>query len=92
MRRDRKATVSNYCLAFGYTIKMYRQNLNIPQELFAYQIGVNRTYMTDIELGRRSVGLEVIRKIAQGFNVSVSTFMTSVDAVERQIIAGEEIV
>jgi len=86
MRRDRKQVVSNYCVAFGYAIKMYRHHAGIPQELFAYKIGVNRTYMTDVELGRRSVGLEIIKKIADGFGVSVSQFMTSVDEVEKNII------
>lgn len=86
MKRDRKQPVSNYCIAFGYTVKMYRHDANIQQEVFAYKIGVNRTYMTDVELGRRSVGLEIIKKIADGFGVTVGEFMTAVDNLQTEIL------
>ena len=79
MSKKVSSKVGLYELALGRTIKALRHETGIAQEIFAYKIDVNRTYMTDIELGRRSVGIGVVRKIALGFGMTVTELMAHVD-------------
>lgn len=74
MQRDRKTVAGDIELAFGRTVSHLRRRVGIPQELFAYKAGINRTYMTDIELGRRSVGIGIQQKIVNTLGVSLVEF------------------
>jgi transcriptional regulator with XRE-family HTH domain len=61
-------------LAYGRSVSRLRRRMGLGQEAFAYKANINRTYMTDIELGRRSVGIGVTQKICQALNVSLVEF------------------
>lgn len=47
---------------FGQAIRGLRQEKNISQEAFADMCGLHRTYISDVELGKRNVSLENIEK------------------------------
>jgi len=66
-------------LAVGRAIKRLRNNRGIAQETFAYKAGVNRTYMTDIELGRRAVGIVIMQKIAKALDITLTELMVEVE-------------
>lgn len=89
MRRDRKAVVGTIEMALGRTIRYFRNKQNIAQETLAHMSGVNRTYMTDIELGRRSVGIGVIVKIINGLGIDMYTFMNALAECYYVILAKE---
>ena len=57
---------------FGQRLKELRSENEISQEKFALKIGMDRTYYASVEAGRRNIALENIKKIADGYNVSLS--------------------
>ena len=57
---------------FGNRIKELRQAQNLSQEKFALQIDMDRTYLASIESGKRNVSLENIKKLAEGFEISLA--------------------
>lgn len=60
---------------FGKACKEYREEMNISQEKFALSIGMDRTYYSSVEAGKRNVSIQNIKKIADGFGISISELM-----------------
>ena len=56
---------------FGQAIRGLRQEKNISQEAFADICGVHRTYISDVELGKRNVSLENIEKMANALDITL---------------------
>lgn len=56
---------------FGQAIRGLRQEKNISQEAFADMCGLHRTYISDVELGKRNVSLENIEKIANALDITL---------------------
>ena len=59
-------------LRFRNAVRKLRMQKNISQEDFAYLCGLHRTYISDIELGKRNISLDNIEKIAEAFNISLA--------------------
>ena len=59
-------------LRFGKEVRELRLKLGLTQDELAAQAGLHRTYISDIERGRRNVSLQSIERIAQALNVSIS--------------------
>ena len=57
---------------FGQRLKEFRQETGLSQEKFALKISMDRAYYASVEAGRRNISLENIKKIADGFGVSLS--------------------
>lgn len=57
---------------FGQRLKELRQETGLSQEKFTLKISMDRTYYASVEAGRRNISLENIKKIADGFGVSLS--------------------
>lgn len=57
---------------FGQRLKEFRQETGLSQEKFTLKISMDRTYYASVEAGRRNISLENIKKIADGFGVSLS--------------------
>lgn len=55
---------------FGSTVRTIRVSMGISQEELAFLCGLHRTYISDIERGKRNVSLENIEKIAHALKVS----------------------
>lgn len=70
-RRNRKEPVSAIALGVAHAVRTLRVEREISQEGLAYKAGINRTYMTDIELGRRSIGIGIIAKLADALGVTM---------------------
>lgn len=62
---------SKILLHYGQAIRELRQEKDISQELFADMCGLHRTYISDIELGKRNVSLENIEKMAHALNITL---------------------
>ncbi|MBQ2902747.1 MAG: helix-turn-helix transcriptional regulator [Agathobacter sp.] len=58
---------------FGLACKHFREELGLSQEKFALSIGMDRTYYSSVEAGKRNISIQNIKKIADGFNISIST-------------------
>lgn len=59
----------------GINVQLYRRKANISQEKLAYEIGVDRTYISAIELGIKSPSLYCLYKIAEKLKISAKEFL-----------------
>jgi transcriptional regulator with XRE-family HTH domain len=64
-------------LKVGQRIKTLRKQLGLSQEALALKAEVDRTYMTDVENGRRNISIEILEKIIVALGVTVSNFFTA---------------
>lgn len=65
--------------AFGQTIRKIRLSKEISQERFADMCNLHRTYISDIELGKRNVSLENIGKMAKALEIKISELFQEVE-------------
>lgn len=63
----------------GKRVKELRKNLELSQEALAYKAEVDRTYVTDVENGRRNISIETLEKLIDALEVSISEFFNSKD-------------
>lgn len=61
----------------GQRIRQLRKELEISQEALALKAEVDRTYVTDVEAGRRNVSLEILERLIKALNVSIAEFFNS---------------
>jgi transcriptional regulator with XRE-family HTH domain len=59
-------------LSFGAAIRRERGSLHLSQEEFAERANVHRTYISSIELGKVSVGIEVANALATALGMRLS--------------------
>lgn len=59
-------------IQLGERIRELRQLTGLSQEKFALKIGIDRTYYSSVENGKRNISLDNIKKIADGLNISIS--------------------
>lgn len=64
-------------LKVGQRIKELRKQLELSQEGLAYKAEVDRTYVTDVENGRRNVSLEILERLIKALNVPIAEFFNS---------------
>lgn len=64
-------------LKVGQRIKELRKELEISQEALALKAEVDRTYVTDVENGRRNVSVEILEKIVKALGVSFTEFFNA---------------
>lgn len=66
--------------AFGERLRELRQERGwSSQEAFAHSIGVDRTYMSGLERGRRNPTLDIIVKLAHGLEVTPAELLSSIE-------------
>ena len=69
-------------VAYGKAVRAIQQDKKISQEELADLCGLHRTYISDIELGKRNVSLENIDKIAHALQVKKSELFVEVEQYE----------
>lgn len=65
-------------LRFGQAVRKVRREQGISQEELAERCGLHRTYISDVELGKRNVSLENIERIAISLNISLVELFSEV--------------
>jgi transcriptional regulator with XRE-family HTH domain len=60
---------------FGQAVRQQRETLGISQETFAEKANVHRTYISSIELGKVSVGIEVANQLAEALEIKLSNLV-----------------
>jgi len=63
---------------FGRRVRDLRTARGQSQETFAYAFGIDRTYISGIERGRRNVGLKNIEVIAKALGITLSELFEGV--------------
>ena len=69
-------------VAYGKAVRTIRQNKKMSQEELADLCGLHRTYISDIELGKRNVSFENIDKISHALQVKKSELFVEVEQYE----------
>lgn len=59
-------------IRFGLAVRKRRSELGISQEKLAERADLHRTYIADIEGGKRNVSLVAIEKVAKGLQLSIA--------------------
>lgn len=66
--------------AFGDRVREARQEKGFTsQEAFANHLGLDRTYVSGIERGRRNPTLDIIVKIAHGLDMHPSELLKAIE-------------
>lgn len=63
---------------FGKRLRALRKKHGWTQEALSHRLGLERTYLSDIENGRMNVSLINLEIIAQGFGLSLSKLLSRV--------------
>ncbi len=58
----------------GARLKSLREQKKLSQEHFAQLCGLDRTYISSVESGKRNISLVNIEKICTTLNISISEF------------------
>ena len=56
----------------GKQIKQLRGETGLSQEKFALKIGMDRTYFSSVENGKRNISIINLKKIACGLDITLS--------------------
>ena len=73
---------SDLLFTFVQTVRRLRLSKDISQEKFADMCSLHRTYISDIELGKRNVSLENIDKMAEALDMRISDLFKEVESDE----------
>ena len=61
-------------LLVGKRVRELRNNIGISQEELADLAGLDRTYITSVECGKRNISIVNIEKLAKALNVTLAEF------------------
>ena len=56
---------------FGFKVKQLREQKGFSIEYLANIANIDRTYISDIEKGKRNVSLLIIEKLSKAFEVNI---------------------
>lgn len=65
--------------AFGKTLKLRRNSVNLSQEELGLESGLSRSYISDLENGKKDPSLFTIFKLADALKVKPSFFINEVE-------------
>jgi transcriptional regulator with XRE-family HTH domain len=63
---------------FGSRLRLLRLEAGYTQVQLATHLGINRSFISDVERGAKSVSLSYLETFAQGFSLSVGQLLESV--------------
>lgn len=62
-------------MRLGTNLRRLREAKGLSQEAFAFEAGIHRTYVSDIERGARNPTITVVEKLAIALSVSASELL-----------------
>ena len=66
-------------ILLGQRIKQKRRELKMKQEELAGKTGLHRSYVSDVELGKRNLGFCILVSIALALNTTVSELAIGIE-------------
>ena len=73
------ATISSARRRLGVRVRSSREERGLTQQSLADVIGIDRTYLSGIENGRRNVSFENLVRLARGLGIPLSELVDGVD-------------
>lgn len=67
---------------FGQALKLLRRYQGLNQSALATQLGVSRSYISELESGNRTPSFDLLNRYAEVFEVPVSSLMFFAEALE----------
>lgn len=65
----------------GMRIRYLREQHGYSQLDFAIECGINRNYLCDLERGKRNPTLDILERIAHGFNISLEELFKGIENI-----------
>lgn len=66
-------------IALGIAIRKLREKTGLSQEKFAAKAGIDRTYQTSVENGRRNVSLLTLDRISRALGVNTGELLIAAE-------------
>ena len=66
-------------IRFGQAIRTRREALGLSQEKFATNVGIHRTYVSQIELGKVQVSIGIAEKLAVALDIPLSRLWQEIE-------------
>ena len=63
---------------FGVRVRQLRKTSNLTQAELAERLSMHRTFLSDVERGRKDISLVYMAKIATGFGMSLSELVSRI--------------
>ena len=63
---------------FGVRLRQLRRERNMTQLRVAVEFGIDRTFISDVERGRKSISLPMLEVLALGFQLSLSELLKDI--------------
>lgn len=70
---------SDYLKKIGKVILKLRKNDNISQEKLSELADIHRTYLSDVEGGKRNLTVTVLKRLIDALSVEMSSFFEMVE-------------
>jgi len=71
--------MSKLQIELGRKIRLLRKGNQLSQEAFASLADIDRTYITEIELGKRNISLKVLGQIAIALDMTLSELFEGIE-------------
>jgi DNA-binding XRE family transcriptional regulator len=63
---------------FGLRLRELRRSQNMTQLRMAVDFGIDRSFISDVERGRKSISLPMLEVLAIGLNISLSDLLSGI--------------
>ena len=70
--------------AAGKVIVQLRKEKGLTQEIVAFDLDLDRHYMSDIELGKRNYSIGILQRICDYYNISLGDFFIKVEDYQEK--------
>jgi transcriptional regulator with XRE-family HTH domain len=67
---------SDICIRFGKRLRTLRKQREWTQVYMAEHVGIDRSFISDLENGRKEICIRNLELLARGFEMTVSQLMT----------------
>jgi DNA-binding XRE family transcriptional regulator len=71
-------SAESVCGQFGLRLRELRKERNLTQAEMADRFGIDRSFISDVERGRKSLSLETLSIIALGMQMSLSQLFSGI--------------
>jgi DNA-binding XRE family transcriptional regulator len=75
IQHTRRQGERDICFRFGQRLRELRKERGMTQDRLADEFGINRSYLSDVEKGKKTIGLAMTEVIALGFKISLSELL-----------------
>ncbi len=77
-RSSRDTLPLDVSIRFGRRLRQLRRDHHMTQLRLATEFGIDRTFISDVERGRKSISLLMLEVLALGFELSLSELLQDI--------------